>query len=90
MAMTQIRNAINMIQTALMNLPIGSDVHRAANKAISDLSKHFPQGEGQDGAQQIGMQDQLRQMQRSAMLRRILQNAGGPSEMPPSTPIPGA
>lgn len=88
--MTQIRNAIAMITTAMMNLPIGSDIHRAVNKAISDLSKHFPQGEGDEGSQQLAMQDQLRNAQRTAMLRRILQNAGGASQMPPSTPIPGA
>ena len=91
MAMMQISRAIQQIQQALPNLPIGSELHRATVKAINDLSRHF-QGpsDATDQAQQTMAQDQLRQMQAQALQRRIMQNSGGPPDMASSTPLPGA
>lgn len=95
-AMLQISQAIQQIQNALPNLPIGSEVHKATLKAVSDLSKHF-QGpsDATDGAQQTMAQDNLRQMMQQAMMRRVMQQqgggqGGGPPDMPSSTPLPGA
>ena len=89
-AMVKISNAIRQIQEAASTLPIGSELFKAANKAVADLSKHFPQVEGGEGAQATAAQDQIRQLQRQAMLRRIMQNSGGPQAPPPATPLPGA
>lgn len=89
-AMIQIGNAIRAIQRAMLSLPLGSDVHRATLKAVTDLAKHFPQGEATEGAQQTELQDQQRDMMRQALMRRILQNSGGPPQPQPSTPLPGA
>lgn len=94
--MLQISQAIQQIQNALPNLPIGSEVHKATLKAVSDLSKHF-QGpsDATDGAQQTMAQDNLRQMMQQAMMRRVMQQqqgggGQGPPDMPSSTPLPGA
>lgn len=91
MAMMKISQAISQIQEAMMSLPIGSELHKAANKAVSDLSKHF-QGptEATAGAQQTMLQDQLRQMMQQALMRRVMQNSGGAAANPVSTPQPGA
>ena len=96
--MMQISQAIQQIQNALPNLPIGSELHKATLKAVTDLSKHY-QGPSQatDGAQQTMAQDNLRRMMQQAMLRRIIQNQGGGGAqqgaapaMQAATPIPGA
>lgn len=99
--MMQISAALQQIQRALPNLPIGSEIHKATLKALTDLSKHY-QGpsDATDGAQQTMQQDNLRQMMQQAMLRRVLaaqQQGGGqgggappPTAPPASTPVPGA
>lgn len=101
MAMMQISAALQQIQRALPNLPIGSEIHKATLKALTDLSKHY-QGpsDATDGAQQTMQQDNLRQMMQQAMMRRVLaaqQQGGGqgggappPTAPPASTPVPGA
>lgn len=89
--MMKISQAIQAIQEAMMSLPIGSELHRAANKAVSDLSKHF-QGptEATGPAQQTMMQDQQRDLARRLLMQKVMQNMGGGSVNPPSTPQPGA
>jgi hypothetical protein len=82
-------SAIKMIQEAMMMLPIGSDVHNAAVKAIRDLAKHVPVGPEAQGVQQTQGQDAARQQIQQALMRAVT-GQGGPQPMPPSTPLPGA
>lgn len=88
--MMKISQAIAQIQEALGSLPTGSDVHKASLKAVMDLSKHFPGPTESPGPQQTMLQDQLRQLAQRALLMRVMQNQGGQSAGPPSTPMPGA
>jgi hypothetical protein len=91
MAMMKISQAIATIQEAMASLPIGSELHRATLKAVNDLSKHFQGPTDATGpAQQTMLQDQQRQLQQRALLQRIMQNSGGRSVNPASTPQPGA
>jgi hypothetical protein len=91
MAMMKISQAIQNIQEAMMSLPIGSELHRAANKAVSDLSKHFQGPTDATGpAQQTMAQDNLRALAQRALLQRVMQNSGGAPTNQPSTPQPGA
>ena len=82
--------ALAQIQEALMSLPLGSELHRAALKATTDLSKHFQGPTDATGPQQTDLQDQLRQLAQRAMLQKVMQNAGGQAAGPVSTPMPGA
>ena len=70
-------------------LPIGSDVHRAAAKAIQDLSKHVPVGPETAGVQQTQQGDQQRALIQN-VLARAIGGQQGPRPMPPSMPLPGA
>lgn len=92
MAMMKISTAIQAIQEAMMSLPIGSDLHKAANKAVADLSKHFqgPSTPPGGGAQQTMLQDQLRALAQRALMQRVSQNSGGAPTNQPSLPQPGA
>jgi hypothetical protein len=96
-SMMQIASAIKMIQQALMGLSPGSDPHKSALKAVTDLSRHFASsgGPGAEGAEQTMLQDRLRALIQNAMLQRQLQSGqggggGGPPQPPTSTPQPGA
>lgn len=92
----QVKAAIEMIQKALPDLPVGSEVHRDALNAVNRLSRHMPQGTPTAGVQQTMLQDMLRQTVRNAMLQRMMAQRGGaagggaPNAPPPSTPLPGA
>lgn len=81
--------AIKLIQEAMMGLPIGSDIHSAAVKAIRDLSRHVPVGPSTQGVQQTAGADAARNNIQQALLRAIV-GQSGPQPMPPSTPLPGA
>lgn len=88
MGLIKLGQAIQAIQEAMPLLQIGSEVHRAATKAISDLSRHVPVGPPTQGVQQTNQQDARR-----ALIQNALANAAGggrPPGMPPSTPVPGA
>jgi hypothetical protein len=99
--MTQIQNAVSMLQAALPSLPAGGPVHTSVLRAVQQLSRHMAQGQPTAGAQQTAMGDTLRNMLRNALLSRIMQGQqqqrgqqGGEGMMPPppmpSTPLPGA
>jgi len=68
---------------------VGSDIHRAANKAIGDLARHVPIGPETQGVQRTAGQDLRRQQIAQALMGSIAGQAG-PRSMPPATPFPGA
>jgi hypothetical protein len=88
-AIVKLGKAIQMIQEALMGLPVGSDIHKAANKAIGDLARHVPVGPDTQGVQQTAGQDLRRQQVAQALLGAI-KGGGGPQPMAPALPLPGA
>lgn len=96
-----LKTAVDMLQTALPNLPAGSQQHKDTLKALTTLSRHLPQGMPTAGVQQTQIQDLLRNTIRNAIMQRLIgqqgqggQQGGGPGGMPappaPSTPLPGA
>lgn len=82
---------IRLIQAAMVELPIGSDVHKDANKAIDILSKHLNMGQETQGITMTGISQLLQQLARGAMAGPAQRpGAQGAPGMPPSTPLPGA
>ena len=90
--LSKLIDAIRMIQLAMTELPIGSDVHKAALKASQDLSKHLKVGPENQGISQTGVGMLLQQLAKNAIASRAQAPGaqGGPPAMPPSTPLPGA
>lgn len=83
--------AIRMVQLAMLELPIGSDVHKDASKAVDMLSKHLNMGQETQGITQAGVGQLLQQIMRGAMAGRAqAPGAQGAPAMPPTTPLPGA
>lgn len=100
-AISQIQNALGIMQQALPSLQPGSPVHRDVLRALQSLSRHISQGSPTAGVQQTQLKDMLRNVARNALLSNIMgqqQQGGGqggpPGAMPeapmPSTPLPGA
>jgi len=100
---TQLKNAIDIIQNALPLLGTGTPMHSAALNALRQLTRHVAQGgQAAAGTQQTSLMDLLRQTVRNAMLQKIMSQqqgggggaeggGGGPPQPPsPSTPLPGA
>lgn len=102
-AMTQIQNAIGLLQAAMSSLQPGSPQHRDVVRAVQSLSRHMAQGQPTAGVQVTQIQDLLRNLMKNALLTRITQQQqqggqgqqagqgqGGPAPPMPSTPLPGA
>lgn len=68
-AITGIKLAMEAMQKSLPGLPMGSDLHTAVLKAITEISKHLDKA-GQDGDQ-------------SAMIQQLAQMARGAQTQPP-------
>lgn len=93
----QVKTAVDMLQAALPSLATGSQQHRDVLRAVSQLSRHLPQGAPTAGVQQTQIQDLLRNTIRNALMQKLMQKrggqgGGGQEQQPPtpSTPLPGA
>lgn len=99
-ALTQIQNALGLMQQALGSLQAGTPVYRDVLRALQSLSRHMAQGQPTAGVQQTQIKDMLRNVARNALLANIMnqQQQGGTGGQPgamaqaplPSTPLPGA
>jgi hypothetical protein len=91
-AMSQVRQAIDMLQKALPSLPVGSDPHKSVLSAIQSISKVVPPTSEIPGVQQAGLRDMQQQAQQSGMMQALMramgQSAGSPAGG--GAPIPGA
>ena len=88
----KIKLAIEAIQAALPMLPMGSEIHADAMKAVSSLSKHLAKDVG--GGDGAGIQ-QLLEMIRNAKTQGAPPQAGmmppgGGAPPPPAPPPMGA
>jgi hypothetical protein len=78
--MAKVRQALEILQKALPDIPMGSDVHTATMKAITELVKHVhpmnddPQAKAQQAAQ---MARQSMTQPNEAMLAKLMPGAAG-------------
>lgn len=88
-ATTGVKLALEALQKALPGLPMGSPLHSAALKAVTDLSKHMAQGQ----EDQSGVIQQLAQAARQAQqapppqasaMANMFPGAGGGGAPPPA------
>lgn len=79
-AMTGIKLALEALQKSMVGLRMGSDLHTAVLKAITDISKQMGKGDGP--GDQSSMIQQLAQMARAQQT----QGAGMPPGMPGAPP----
>jgi hypothetical protein len=95
--MMKVKAGLEMIQSALPGLGVGTPLHTAALNAMRQLGKHLAQGSPTAGVQTTMLQDLLRRTMQSGMMQKIAgqraQRRGGPegaSAPMPSPPMPGS
>lgn len=93
-ALTQVREALKILEMALPNLGTGTKPHASVLKAISDISKHVAAGDQVPGVQQTALRDLSQQASKDGMLQSLVKsmgssgtggNAPGPSPLPASS-----
>jgi hypothetical protein len=83
-----VRTALEMLQKGLPSLPMGSDIHSAVLKSITDISKHVGQVAGAgDPAAIVQQLAQLARQTQQAPVPPALGSGGAPP--PPGGPPPG-
>ncbi len=89
------REAINILQGALPQLPIGSEPHKAVMSAIQGISKYIPPSAAVPGVQQTALRDLQQNAGKNAMLQQVMSSlgAGGAQQpgggQPSPAPSPG-
>lgn len=91
-SMQMVMQAIAMIQQALPGLPPGMPIHRDALRAVTQLSRHVPQGAPTAGVQKTHLQDLLQGLVRNALLQKVMgqakpQPGGGPDQPAGGNPM---
>lgn len=95
-ALSQVREAVRLLETALPNIPTGSKPYKAVIDSISKLSKEVPASNDVPGVQQTQLRALMQKSQQDAMLQQLTRalGAGGggtPGAAPPGVPgMPGA
>lgn len=80
-AMAQVREAVSLLQMALPNIPMGSELHSKVLKTITDLSKSAPASEASPGIQQTAIKDLAAQQQQMAPMVALMRSMGGQGSM---------
>ena len=83
-AMSSVGEALNMLNKALPNLPVGSDIWKAISQAITSISKLSPPSGQTPGVQQTALRNLMQNASRNAMLQQVMgsMGAGGASSQP--------
>lgn len=72
-AMSQVKNAIELLQQALPMLPVGNEMHEAVINAVKGLSKHMESSNQNQGMQMSGLVQMMQQMAQSAPTQQLAQ-----------------
>lgn len=76
-ALSQMREAVRLLETMLPQLPTGSEPHKAALSAITNLAKHVPASAEIPGVQQTTLRNLQQSSQQSAPLQALMRSLGG-------------
>ena len=95
-ALSKVREALNILQQSLPELPMGSDAHKAVLNAISSISKYVPPSAAVPGVQQTALRDLQSNAGKNAMLQQVMSSlgagqagagGGGMAAPPPGQPM---
>lgn len=83
--MNKVQSALKMLEQALPEIPMGSDLHHEILKITTQLSKKLQPGTGSDGLQMQEMLQFLRNQAQSAPMRALARM--GPQPNAPAMPM---
>lgn len=75
-ALAQIRQAVNLLQSLLPKLPIGSEPHKAVMESVTKLSKIVPASGQPEGVGNMALKNLQTQQQQAAPLQALLSSMG--------------
>jgi hypothetical protein len=88
--MSGVRLALEAMQKALPGLPMGSELHMAVMKAVTDISKKLGDGGGDQAAQMQQLVQLARAAQTDPQRAAMMRAMPGPGGAPPGVaPMPG-
>lgn len=76
-ALAKVRSAVDMLEDALRELPVGMDDHKAVSESITKLAKIVPASEQQPGIQMSALRQLMQNAGKSAPLQALLRAAKG-------------
>lgn len=82
--MSQVRQAIDLLQKALPSLPIGSEPHKSVLAAIQGVSKAVPPTSEIPGVQANNLRDLQQQAQQGGMIQALMRSMGSGGANPAS------
>lgn len=88
-AMLDIRNALQLLQRALPNIPMGSPVWDDVHKTVGSLAKHASEEMPMSLMNQSAM-SLIKQRSQNPMAPQMAKMAGGDPSAPPAMPTPAA
>jgi hypothetical protein len=89
-AVAQVRQAVQLLQTALKDIPIGTALHEDVLKSITKLSSHAPASQANPGIEQQAMVNNANQMQKMAPMVSMMKALGGAPGQESPQPQTGA
>lgn len=92
--MTMVREAVQLLQKALMAFPIGSEEHESVMNMITKGAKLAPASSGVPGVQATALQGLAQDAQKQAMMQALMRRqqeggGGAPGGAPPPGGAPG-
>ena len=81
-AMAKLREAINILNAAISELPVGSEPHKAVMSAVQGLSKAVPPSADVPGVQQTALRDLQANAGKSAMMQKLMASLGAGGAQP--------
>lgn len=84
--MTQVREAIRILEMALPGLPTGTEPHKAVLDSVAKLSKVVPASEAVPGVQATTLVGLQKEAGETAMLQQLMRALGQGEAAPPAQP----
>ena len=89
-AMSDVRNAVKMLETALPNIPMGSPLHTEILNSTKSLLKHLSPGDGNSGLDLMSLLQMARSAQQSQPQQALQRAFPSQGNTPPAVAPPAA
>jgi len=81
-AMSDVRNAVKMLESALPSIPIGSPLHGEILNSTKALLKHLQPGDGNSGLDLMSLLQMARGASTSQPMQALMKQAPAPNTPP--------
>lgn len=85
-SLTLVHTALEALQKSLVGLPMGSEIHTAVLKSITDLSKRLDNQQGDKSSQLQALAAMSREVQSNPQAAAMQRMQGGGQPQPPAMP----